>query len=219
VYSGITSEKGYFEMFEREARKKLRSVKRKIRKISWFSSYQSFSELGIKGRRNDERRYRYLDFSICNNRIICDYGCNLGQSSIKAAKAGARRVIGIDSQADTIESAVEIKDILGLENVEYYVVDFNETDYESRIKKIFSGEKPDISFFLSVYRTKELKNRDGLFKFIIDNTKDLIFFEGHSKRSVDTVDFYNGLFSKFDLKAEFLGYSQNETRPFFKIKL
>jgi SAM-dependent methyltransferase len=206
-------------MTEREAKKRLRAVKRKIKKISWFNSYQSFSELGIKGRRNDDRRYRYLDFSICSERVICDYGCNLGQSSIKAAKAGAKRVIGIDSQADTIESAVEIKDILGLENVEYHIVDFNDRDYESTIKKIFAGVKPDISFFLSVYRTKELKNRDGLFKFIIDNTKDIIFFEGHSKRSVDTVDFYNSLFSKFDLKAEFLGYSQRETRPLFIIRL
>ena len=206
-------------MTEKDAKKKLRTVKRKIRKISWFPSYQSFSELGIKGRRNDDSRYRYLDFSLCKNKIICDYGCNLGQSSIKAAKEGATKVIGLDSQADTIESAAEIKEILGVENIEYYVVDFNEAEYESTIKNIFAGVKPDISFFLSVYRTKELKNRDGLFKFIIDNTKDIIFFEGHSKKGVDTVEYYNELFLKFNLKTDFLGFNQNGTRPFFKIRL
>ena len=76
-----------------------------------------------------------------------------------------------------------------------------------------------MSFFLSVYRTKELKNPDGLFKFIIDNTKEIIFFEGHSKRSIDTVEYYMDLFSKFNINVDFIGYSQKDTRPLFLIRL
>ena len=206
-------------MDDREKRKRLRRLKRRIRRLSWFPSYQSFSELGIKGRRNDSVRYRYLDFTDCSDSIVADYGCNIGQTAVKAAKAGAKMVYGFDSQADSIEVAKEIGEILNLDNLEFYRVDFNDPDYQEKILNIFNGEYPDISFFLSVYRTKELKDRDGLFKFIIEHTKNTIYFEGHSVKSIDTVDFYMDLFKRFGLRAEFLGYSQGETRPFFKITL
>jgi len=203
----------------RENIKKLRQLKRKIKKIKWFPSYQSFSELNIRGRRNDRERYKFLDFSICRNKIVADYGCNIGQTIVKAAKAGAYRAIGFDSQIDSIEVAKEIKEILNLNNVDFYVVDFNDMDYEKQIKNAFRGKIPDISFFLSVYRTKELRDRDALFQFILDNTKEIVFFEGHSVKEIDTVDFYMNLFNRFNIRGEFLGFSQGDTRPFFKIQL
>ncbi len=209
----------FFKMLEKEKKQRLRQLRRKIRRLKWFPAYQNFSELGIKGRRNDEQRYRYLDFSHCKDKIVVDYGCNLGQASVKATQAGARKVIGIDSQADTIQSALEIRDLLGISTINYHVVDFNEKDFNKKIKQLFQDEIPEISFFLSVYRTKELKDRDGLFRFIIQNTKEIIFFEGHSERSIDTFEYYTDLFLKFNLNADFLGYSQKDTRPFFLIRL
>lgn len=206
-------------MLIKEQKQRLRQLRRKIRRLKWFPAYQSFNELGIKGRRNDEQRYRHLDFSHCKDKIVADYGCNLGQASVKAAQAGARNVIGLDSQADTIQSALEIRDLLGISTINYHVVDFNEKDFNKKIKQLFQDETPDISFFMSVYRTKELKDRDELFRFIIQNTKEIIFFEGHSERSIDTVEYYMDLFSKFNLNADFLGYSQKDTRPFFLIRL
>jgi len=206
-------------MNKKKQKKRIRKVKRKIRRIKWFSSYQSFSELGIKGRRNDNKRYEYLDFSICKDKIVADYGCNIGQTSIKAAKSDAKRVISFDSQRDSIDVANEIKDIFNLKNIEFYVVDFNSKDYQSKILEIFKDNKPDISFFLSVYRTKELKDRDVLFRFILDNTKETVFFEGHSVKTIDTVEYYMDLFRKFGVEGKFLGYSQNETRPFFIIEV
>jgi len=203
----------------REWKKRIRKIKRKIRRLSWFPSYQSFSELDIKGRRNDYKRYRFLDFSICRDKIVCDYGCNIGQTCVLAARANAKRVIGFDSQADSIEVANEIKDLFRLTNLEYHVINFNDDDYRGRILNIFNSQRPDISFFLSVYRTKELKDRDGLFRFILDNTGEVVFFEGHSVREIDTVDFYMDLFKRFDVNAIFLGYSQRNTRPFFRIDL
>lgn len=196
-------------------KKRIRRLKRKIRRLSWFPSYQSFSELGIKGRRNDTLRYTHLDFSRCRGRLVVDYGCNIGQTSFLAAKSGARRVVGLDCQAEAISIAREIKEVLGIENVEFYAVDFNETDFREKVQKILYGETPDVSFFLSVYRTKELKDRDGLFKFILENTREAIFFEGHSDRSIDTVDYYKKLFERFNVDAEFLGYAQGDTRPLF----
>jgi len=203
----------------RNTKKGIRRIKRKIRRLKWFPNYQSFTELGIKGRRNDSIRYKYLDLSLCRNKIVVDYGCNLGQASIKAAKAGAKHVIGLDSQEDTITVALKIKEILNVKNVDFYTVDFNQDGYEKRIKTIFNNKKPAISFFLSVYRTKELKDRDGLFQFIIDNTEEIIYFEGHSDRSIDTVEYYMDLFKRFGLNSEFLGYSQKDTRPFFIIRV
>ncbi len=206
-------------MTEKERRRKIRQLKKKIRRLSWFPSYQSFTELGIKGRRNDSVRYKYIDFSVFTDKIVADYGCNIGQTVVKVAKAGAKKVFGFDSQEDSLEVAKEIKEILQLSNLDFYRIDFNEPDFDQKILNVFGNYKPDISFFLSVYRTKELKNRDRLFKFIIDNTKSIIFFEGHSVKSIDTVDYYMDLFKRFSVNAEFLGYSQGETRPFFKIVL
>jgi len=199
--------------------KELRKIKRNIRKLKWLSSYQSFSELGIKGRRNDDRRYEHLDFSLCKGKIVADYGCNIGQTSVKAARAGAEKVIGLDSQADSISIAERISSLLGIETNIYMAIDFNGNDFDRKTRELFTKGTPDVSFFLSVYRTKELKDRDGLFKFIIDNTKEFIFFEGHSKRSVDTVEYYMNLFSRFNLNADFLGYSQKDTRPLFLNRL
>lgn len=206
-------------MLDKDRMRKLRKVKRRIRRLKWFPSYQSFSELGIKGRRNEEQRYRYLDFSLCKGKIVADYGCNLGQASIKASQAGAIKVIGLDSQKDTIESALEIRDLMEISAIDYYVIDFNDKDFDKKIKQLFQDGTPDISFFLSLYRTRELKARDSLFQFVIDNTKEKIFFEGHSKRSIDTVEYYSDIFSKFNLNANFLGYNQKDTRPFFLIRL
>lgn len=206
-------------MLDKDRMRKLRKVKRRIRRLKWFPSYQSFSELGIKGRRNEEQRYRYLDFSLCKGKIVADYGCNLGQASIKASQAGAIKVIGLDSQKDTIESALEIRDLMEISAIDYYVIDFNDKDFDKKIKRLFQDGTPDIAFFLSLYRTRELKARDSLFQFVIDNTKEKIFFEGHSKRSIDTVEYYSDIFSKFNLNANFLGYNQQDTRPFFLIRL
>jgi len=203
----------------KKRRKRLKKLKKKIRRLKWFPCYQSFDELGIKGRRNENERYRHLDFSLCKDKIVVDYGCNLGQASVKAARAGARRVIGVDCQQDTIEAANEIKEFLDIPNLEYHVLDFNDENYKKKLVRLFNREIPDIAFFLSVYRTKELKDRDDLFNFIIKNTREIIFFEGHSSKSIDTVDYYTELFYKFKINAEFLGYSQRNTRPFFLIKL
>ena len=207
------------EKFKHNGKKELKKVKKKIRRLGWFPSYQSFSELGIKGRRNDGLRYKYLDFSLCKDKVVADYGCNLGQTSVKAAQAGAKNVIGMDSQEDTISTAIQIRKLLKINTVDYQIIDFNDYDFDIKIRELFKVETPDISFFLSVYRTKELKDRDGLFKFIIEYTKEIIFFEGHSTRSIDTIEYYTELFSKHQLNADFLGYCQKDTRPLFLIKL
>jgi len=97
---------------EKEKKKQVRKIRRSVRHLKWFPAYQEFSEIGIKGRRKEQDRYRYLDFTLCRDKIVADYGCNLGQTSVKAARAGARRVIGMDCQEDTLEVAKSIREVL-----------------------------------------------------------------------------------------------------------
>jgi SAM-dependent methyltransferase len=204
-------------MDSREKRNKIRRIKRKVRRLTWFPSYQEFSEIGIRGRRNERVRYRFLDFSQCRDKLAADYGCNIGQTSIKAARYGARRVIGMDCQEDTLEVARAISNVLEMDNLEFHLVDFNAENFKETVLGIFGGDVPDISFFLSVYRTKELKDRDGLFRFILENTKETVFFEGHSDRKIDTVEYYEDVFRRFGVEYRFLGFSQEDTRPFFTV--
>ncbi len=202
----------------KEQHKCLKQLKRKIKKLDWFPKYQSFSEIGIKGLRNDSDRYTHLGFSICKDKVIADYGCNLGQTVFMAVKHGAQRAYGFDRQRDTIESARELQSILGYRNVEFHVIDFNDQEFNSKINRIFNDHIPDISFFLSVYRTKELTQRDDLLRFILNNTKEIVFFEGHSDRKIDTIEYYENVFKGFDVSTRFLGYSQIDTRPLFMIE-
>jgi len=77
---------------------------------------------------------------------VVDYGCNQCQTSVKAAGAGAKRVIGVDYQQDTIEAANEIKEFLEIPNLEYHVLDFNDENYEEKLVRLFNMEIPDIAF-------------------------------------------------------------------------
>lgn len=199
-----------------DSQKRIKRLRRKVKKLSWFPAYQSFSEIGLKGKRDDLERYRFLDFPRCKDKVVVDFGCNLGQTCIKAYKAGAKRVIGLDCQKDTIKLAREIAGVLNL-NVEYYTVNFNDPDFKEKINEIISNERVNISFFLSIYRTKELKDRDGLFNYIIDITNDVVFFEGHADPGIDTEDYYIEVFKKFPVEYRFLGYTMNNSRPFFEV--
>lgn len=196
--------------------RKIKKLQRRVRRISWFPSYQSFSEIGIKGKRDDIQRYRYIDFSRCKDKVVVDFGCNLGQTCTKVYYAGAKRIIGLDSQKDTIKMAQEIRDFLETD-IEFYVVDFNHRDYKKQIREILEDDQIDISFFLSVYRTKELKDRAGLFQFIIDSTQRVIFFEGHADPGIDTDQYYINEFKRFPVDYKFFGYTQERSRPFFEV--
>jgi SAM-dependent methyltransferase len=157
-----------------------------------------------------------MDLTKCRNKIVIDFGCNLGQTCLKAYQAGAKRVVGIDSQKDTIKLAREIADILKT-NIEFYVVDFNHRYYKQKILELLRGDRVDISFFLSMYRTKELKDRDGLFNFIISLTGEVIFFEGHADPGTDTERYYSEVFRNFPINYKFLGYTQGDSRPFYEV--
>jgi SAM-dependent methyltransferase len=210
----LTTEEEFGEMVSEGIKAGFRE---KINSITWFNNYHSLPLLGITGQRS-LRRYDLMDVTCLSRATVIDFGCNIGQSSIKAVQAGASRVLGLDVMDDTLSIACDVKEALNIQDLAYQRVDFNDHDFDAQIDLLFPG-MTDYAFFFSVYRTKELTQRERLFKYIIDKTKKGIFFEGHAHPKIDTIEYYEWLFDCFHLKYVFLGYSEENIRPLFYLDL
>ena len=190
-------------------------IQAKMESLRWFQAYQSIDVVGIRGRRSFTRM-SLIDHSKFRNKSILDFGCNLGQMSVSSAQAGASRVLGIDGMSDTLEVAKAIQSLVGLPNLDYALVDFNTPNFDSNIDKLFPGQA-HYTFFFSVYRTKELLQRDRLFDYVLDKAKIGCYFEGHADPVIDTNDYYVQLFSRFGVNGTLLGYGEKNLRPVYYI--
>lgn len=195
----------------------LSNVTSKLAALRWFHNYQTIPMLGLTGERT-LRRFELMDLARLRDKTVLDFGCNVGLACLKAAQAGAKRVVGIEGMADTHALACEIGELVGFQDLSYAHVDFNDEDFDAQIDAVVPG-KADYSFFFSVYRTKELTQRDRLFRYIIGKTKEAIFFEGHAHPIIDSLEYHDWLFDSFGLKHRFLGYSEGRLRPLFLIDL
>lgn len=193
------------------------AIQEKIGQLSWFSNYHTFPFLGINGHRS-LRRFELMDRAQLQDAVILDFGCNLGQASLKAIQYGAKEVWGIEGMADTFAIAEEIKEIACYEGLRYLQVDFNDLHFDQQIDRHIPG-LCDYSFFFSVYRTKELIQRDRLFQYILTKTQKGVFFEGHAHLKIDTIEYYEWLFDSLDIQYSFLGYSEVDCRPLFFLDL
>lgn len=192
-------------------------LQQEIKSLSWFNQYQSIPLVGIRGERS-LNRFGLMDMSLLRDASVMDFGCNLGQASIKATMAGASEVWGVEGMPDTFQIASRIAMVARFSNLHYCNVNFNDPDFDTQIDAHVPG-KVDYSFFFSVYRTKELTQRDRLFQYIIDKTIKGIFFEGHADPKIDSLEYYGWLFESFGLTARYLGNSEGELRPLFFIAL
>ena len=197
--------------------KKVQALRDHIASIKWFNNYQSIPLVGLKGLRS-LRRFDLMDMSMLQDQEIMDFGCNIGQTCVKSMQAGAWKVWGIEGMPDTWNLAGTIGQMTGFENLNYLNINFNDVNFD-RVIDGYCPDKVDFSFFFSVYRTKELAQRDRLFNYIINKTKKGIFFEGHAHPKIDTVDYYDWLFESFGLKYRFLGHSEGNLRPLFYIPM
>lgn len=188
-----------------------------IDQLAWFNNYQSIPLVGIRGQRS-LNRFALMDMSLLRDQVVMDFGCNLGQACIKAVMAGAQAVWGVEGMPDTFRIAQEIGRLSGFPNLHYLNVDFNAFDFSRQIDEVYS-DQADYAFFFSVYRTKELSQRDTLFRYIIKKTRKGIFFEGHADPVIDTVKYYDWLFESFGLNYQYLGNSEGSLRPLFFIPL
>lgn len=191
----------------------IQELHRSISALSWFKNYQSIPLVGIQGERS-LTRFSLMDMSLLRDSRVIDFGCNIGQASLKAVMAGAREVFGIEGMPDTYGITSRIGALSGFSNIHFLNVDFNATDFREQIDARIPGQV-DYSFFFSVYRTKELIQRDVLFQYIIDKTSKGIFFEGHADPKIDSLEYYNWLFESFGLTCHYLGNSEGDLRPLF----
>jgi len=209
-------------VFEEEFAKLLQEpvktgIQNRIQQLAWFQNYHDFPFLDIAGQRSLQR-FTLMETERLEDSVIFDFGCNLGQASLKAIQCGAKEVWGIEGMQDTIAVADEIKTIAGCENLQYLQVDFNDPQFDRLIDQRIPGSC-DYAFFFSVYRTKELTQRDRLFQYILNKTKKGVFFEGHAHPQIDTLEYYDWLFDSFSVRYTFLGYSEQHIRPLFYLDL
>lgn len=190
------------------------SLVSRIDRLAWFSNYQSIDAVGLNGQRT-LARYQLMDTTLLRGKRVIDFGCNLGQACLKAAQAGAEEVIGLDVMPDTLSAARAIHALCPFPNLSYYQVDFNDPDFPAQVDAI--ADQVDYSFFLSVYRTLELTDREGLLAYILKKSRLGVFFEGHGEPHIDTLEFYANLFTRFGVHGQLLGYSEEGRRPLFFI--
>ncbi|BET59406.1 glycosyltransferase [Geobacter sp. 60473] len=214
VISLIVSEEEFPRFVDR---KDVDELHRSISSLSWFNNYQSIPLVDIAGERS-LTRFTLIDMTLLRDSRVADFGCNIGQASLKAVLAGARQVWGIEGMPDTYGIASRIGALAGFTNLTFLNVDFNTPDFREQIDREIPGVV-DYSFFFSVYRTKELIQRDVLFQYIIDKTAKGIFFEGHADPKIDSIEYYTWLFDSFGLPCRYLGNSEGKLRPLFFLDL
>lgn len=203
----------YADLLGTSAQKQLQ---KKVKSLSWFPKYHTIDTVNLQGSRSMSR-LQLIDFNSFRDCSVIDFGCSLGQMSISAAESGASKVLGVEGMPDTIEVARSIKDSIGLSNLKYLQVDFNSQDFDTQIDNVFPDEA-DYTFFFSVYRTKELTQRDRLFDYILKKTKIACYFEGHADPEIDTDEYYQNLFERFGVTGSFLGFSEDGLRPLYCLK-
>jgi SAM-dependent methyltransferase len=189
------------------------SLQQRVDSVPWFGGYQSIPLLGIRGNRTS-RRFEHMDLGLLRGARVMDFGCNVGQASLAAAVAGAVEVIGVDGVQESCACAAEAARLSGFDSVHFCHVNFNAPDFADQIDAMVPGGV-DYSFFFSVYRTKELTQRDRLFEYILEKTRKSVFFEGHSDPRIDSQQYYHWLFESFGLRWEFLGHGEGDSRPLF----
>lgn len=169
----------------------------------WFDSYQDIVELNISGSRKAMARFPcVLDFSCCKNKTVVDFGCSTGHTLFEAYYSGATKCIGFEYIQINVDIINRLAQRLSVP-VKAYRIDFNDPGFENAIQTIIP--EWDYGLFLSVYRTRELIDRNDLLQFIWEHTKTGLFFEGHSE-PMDTEEFYAKVFSQLsNSNVSFLG--------------
>jgi SAM-dependent methyltransferase len=108
---------------------------------AWHYAFQFEGDLGFssshrvplpaRGPRRPLQRFRHLmpwlvqavGGSLAGKRVL-DIACNSGFWSIQCGLLGAREVVGFDARPELVEQAKLIRSIVGLEHVDFRVLDF-----------------------------------------------------------------------------------------------
>lgn len=181
-------------------------------KMAYQSIFEGEREL-VRGRRPDVlERIRMLNQDDLKNKSVLELGCNIGASCYLAAQFGASRVTGVDYSDRLITAAIRLNSYFALP-CSFIVHDLNTE---------LTGIAPaDTVFCFSL--ANHLQTKSGLVQTIIKNTKQTLYFEGHSKTKQTD---YNYLLNKdYFSSVEFLGFTRDgihtkkRTRPLFRCEV
>lgn len=152
-------------------------------------AYQTIGD--IPGVRDMEHRYEVIKFpKSFDGETVIDFGCSAGAICFDAKKRGAKRVVGLDYKAETIEVAKKLAIEQNLD-IEFYT--FNIDDGLDRLKSIIGGDKFDHIFALSIWaHCDEIK----LAQMINHYADKICWFEGHNTIT------YGDTKSKMDVELE-----------------
>ena len=152
-------------------------------------AYQSID--GNPGIRNMEHRFEIMKFpKSFEGETVIDFGCSAGAICLEAKRRGAKRVVGLDYKAETIEVAKQIAKEYNLD-IEFYT--FNIDDGLDNLKSIIGGDNFDHVFALSIWAHCD---EDKLAQMVNHYTDKICWFEGHNTQT------YGDTKSKMDTELE-----------------
>ncbi len=152
-------------------------------------AYQSID--GNPGIRDMEHRYKVMQFpKSFDGETVIDFGCSVGAICLEAKRRGAKRVVGLDYKAETIEVAKQVAKEYNLD-IEFYT--FNIDNGLDNLQSIIGKDSFDHVFALSIWaHCDEVK----LAQMINYYTDKICWFEGHNARA------YGDTKSKMDRELE-----------------
>ncbi len=156
----------------------MNTLKNLVNENPWFARYYDFDELSIVWLRDNKQRESIYEKYNFSKKTVLDVWCNLGKNFLFLSQKKPKKLIGVDLKY-TIDVAKKIKKFYKTQNIQFYSTDLNQDDRFNKLKKETAISDYDYSLFVSVYGTKELKNRDNILNTLIKHTKDTLFFEGH----------------------------------------
>lgn len=185
-------------------KRSLREIKEVRSKCNWQHDYQEISEIDLNGYRTRSPRYPQIyDFSMMKNQTVVDFGGNIGQATLEAFFNGAKYIYNLDSSSSAIDAAKLISQLIG-SSVINEVIDFNDKEFPRKIFRIV--DEWDWAIFQDMYGNPSIDDPNYLLKFIINNSRKGIVFEG-----IPGIEdsYYREIFNKYNIdEIEFRGETQ-----------
>ena len=152
-------------------------------------AYQSID--GNPGIRNMDHRYEIMQFpKSFDGETVIDFGCSVGAICLEAKRRGAKRVVGLDYKAETIEVAKQVAKEYNLD-IEFYT--FNIDDGLDNLKSIIGKDNFDHVFALSIWAHCDESKLAQMINYYTDK---ICWFEGHNANA------YGDTKSKMDTELE-----------------
>jgi len=101
--------------------------------------YQGFDEIGIKGCRSTEKRFKNYEIEkyLSKNSKVLDIGCNCGFFTIFSSRF-VKEIAGVEINPYLLKIANETKDFLNVENTKFIESSFEDFIPENKFDIIFS---------------------------------------------------------------------------------